>query len=336
MNFFKTFYKEVYNYFNVQNIFESLYYLRDYLFLIPIFYVNFFTNYNKFKYVIKLLFIIYLYNEHHKNIIPYYNLRYTILEKILDIFLTIKIKIIEFKNKYFKENDFKLRKVLLYKDINDNIDVSDYFNKFKINYIDKLLIKNIYTHYNIKFELNENIRLKIIFLFKQEEYIIYFGFNNQFEETCNFILPYPPYSDKILKKYRNDIVLPYYILNSSKKKYFYSLFQMESKDLLSVEINGIENKKLFEYFKKIHTPFCDFGILYKSPVKLIWVLKENNIDIDHFDNFYLKFLNLYFDDELIDLKEHFIKLDKNDLYKYIISKRMENILLLKSNNDKNI
>jgi tetratricopeptide (TPR) repeat protein len=35
--------------------------------------------------------------------------------------------------------------------------------------------------------------------------------------------------------------------------------------------------------------------------------------------------------ELIDLKEHYIKFDKNDLYKYIISKRMEDILLLKSN-----
>jgi integrase len=45
----------------------------------------------------------------------------------------------------------------------------------------------------------------------------------------------------------------------------------------------------------------------------------------------LKFLNLYFDEDLMDLKEHSIQLNKNDLNKYIISKRMEDILLLKSN-----
>jgi hypothetical protein len=111
---------------------------------------------------------------------------------------------------------------------------------------------------------------------------------------------------------------------------------MESRNLLSVDINGIENNHLLNYFKKIQTPFCDFGILYNNPVKLSWVLMENNIHINEFESFYLKFLNLYFDEDLMDLKEHSIQLNKNDLNKYIISKRMEDILLLKSKNDKNI
>ena len=340
MNFFDNCYKkitEIYNSFNIKNIINSFYESTKYIFYAQFINLFFFNDYIKFKHVIKLACIIYLFNKYHKNLMHYYNLRYTILEKIVDVILITKIKIIElkniFKNKYFKKDDFELQKVLLYTDINKNIDVLKYFKLFKINYIDKKLIRNIYTHYNINFELNEDIRLKIFFLYKEEEFIIYFGYENN---VNNFIIPYPPYSDKILKKYRNDIILPYYLYSHSKTKYFYSLFQIESKDLLVVEINGVENKKLFEYFKKIQTPFCDFGILYKNFVKLKWILKENNIDINHFDNIYLKFLNLYFDEELIDLKEHYMKFDKNDLDKYIISKRMEDILLLKSNNDKNI
>ena len=336
MNFLKTFYKEIYNNFYVPNIIKSFNYLCNYLFFVPLIYVNFYETTIRIKYMVNIFYIIYFYDTFREDLIYYYEERYKIFENLLDIILITKIKIIELKNIYFKECDYKLNQVLLYTDINNNIDVSKYFKINNINYIDKLLIKNIYDYYNIKFDYNENIRLKIIFLFKQEEYIIYFGFNNQIQEIDNYLIPYPPYTEEILKNYRNDIILPYYVLNNSKKKYFYSLFQIESKNLLSIEINGIENQKLFEYFKKIQTPFCDFGILYKNPVKLIWVLKENNIDIDNFESFYLKFLNLYFDDDLIDLKEHYIKLDKNDLNKYIISKRMEDIISLKSNNDKNI
>ena len=77
----------------------------------------------------------------------------------------------------------------------------------------------------------------------------------------------------------------------------------------------------------IQTPFNDFGVLYDLKIKLIWVLQENNIN--NYNTFHLSFLNLYFDEDLFDLKEHIINYSKEDLQKYIISKRMEYILLKK-------
>lgn len=340
MNFFKNFYKEIYNHLNISNVMQKINIFFNnsinYLFYVPLIYVNFYNSPIRIKYMINIFYLIYFYDTYNEYLIYCYEIRYKILEQILDLFLMIKIKVMEWKNKYFKNDDYKLIKVLLYKDLDNYIDVSGYFKNNYINYIDKLLIRNLYDFYYIRFNNDENIRLKIYFLFKQEEYIFYYAYNNTYESMSNYLIPYPPFTEEIFKNYRNDIVLPYYLLNHSKKKYFYSLFQIESKNLLSLEINGVQNEKLLEYFKKIQTPFCDFGTLYKNPVKLIWVLKENNIHLDDFETFYLKFLNYYFDEDLLDLKEHFIKLDKNDLDKYIISKRMEYVLSLKSKNDKNI
>ena len=107
---------------------------------------------------------------------------------------------------------------------------------------------------------------------------------------------------------------------------------MESKNILCVLLNGIENDNLLQYFDMIQTPFHDFGILYKNPVKLLWVLHENNIDLKNFDDLTINFLNVYFDEEKMDLVEHFIKLNRNDLKKNIISERMELILLKELNN----
>jgi hypothetical protein len=76
----------------------------------------------------------------------------------------------------------------------------------------------------------------------------------------------------------------------------------------------------------IKTPFNDYGILYHNPVKLSWVLSENNIDMKTFESFYLKFLNVYFDETTFELKEHLVELNNNDLDNIFISKNMLNIL----------
>lgn len=252
--------------------------------------------------------------------------KFNIFNNIMNTILLAKIYVDQKIKDFLKEPDFKLKKVLLYCDLRENYDVTSYFNNNKINEINNNLIYSIYHKYFIDFQNDENLRLKIYFTYKKIDYIIYYSHSNH----CS--IPYPPYSDIILNDLRNDIVLPYYPKKLSKKKYFYSLFLMDSKNILCVSLNGIENDDLLQYFDMIQTPFHDFGILYKNPVKLLWVLHENNIDLKNFDDLTINFLNVYFDEEKMDLVEHFIKLNRNDLKKHIISEHMELILLKELNN----
>ena len=242
---------------------------------------------------------------------------------ILDTLIFTKIY---FKNqikKWFKTDDYQLKKMLLYTNLEENYDVTNIFNKKykKIKLIDNNLLEEIYQLLLIKFKFNKDIRLKIFFTYKNINYIIYFSYNNHY-------IPYPPYSEDILNNFRNDIVLPYY--SDPKKKYFHSLFLIECKNILSVSINDIENDNLLDYFDKIQTPFHDFGILYKNPVKLRWILFENNINLNEFSYLYLRFLNFYFNEDKMELIEHSVNMDKNDVDKIFISDRIKEILSIKN------
>ena len=154
------------------------------------------------------------------------------------------------------------------------------------------------------------------------------------EENNNYshYIPYPPYSTDIISNFRNDIILPMYTSNL-KKKYFYSLFNIETKDILTIKLNDNDNNMLLQYFDMIKTPFNDFGILYNIPIKLIWVLVENNIDINNFSKFYLKFDSIYINDKTFELNDHEILLTNKDLNKFIISERMKEIINLKKKED---
>ena len=79
--------------------------------------------------------------------------------------------------------------------------------------------------------------------------------------------------------------------------------------------------------------FSIFGILYDSPVKLGWVLSENNINIEEFNELKINFTN-YFDEDTFELKEHTIILNNNDLNNNIISERMKEIMAIKILKDK--
>ena len=89
-------------------------------------------------------------------------------------------------------------------------------------------------------------------------------------------------------------------------------------------INNENNKKIYDYMEMIKTPFNDFGILYDTPIKLLWILVENEIDIPSFNNFYLKYLLPILDEDKMELVEHSIQLD--NINNIIISKRMKDIL----------
>lgn len=272
----------------------------------PLLYINIFCKNNYFKLFTNISYFTYI----------LFNNRYSILDTIL----IYKIKLTKY---FYPEEDFKLIKVYLYKNLNDYIIVTKFFEDYNIVNIEKKIIFDLYYQYKLCFDNIDDIRLKIFYSYKNKSYIMYYDFNNKYS------IPYPPYSDKILENYKKDIILPKYYIEKGKK-YFYYLFSVESKDIYSIKINNNINEDLKLYFEMIKSPFNDYGILYECYIKLKWILAENDIDLNNFESFYLKFLNLYFDEEILDLKEHTIELNKADLNKYLMSDRMKYILQLKN------
>jgi len=246
------------------------------------------------------------------------------INTIIDIYTTIKYKLYSL---YRKKKTFNITKVLLYTNLEDNYDVTRLFHRniIKTYKIDIELILNFYSSLNILFKYNDNIRLKIYFNYNNIDYIIYYRY---IPYLNNYYVPYPPYSEEIINNYRHDIINPFY-QTITKKKYFYSLFNMESKDIEKIEINNEMKNDLLKYFAMIKTPFNDYGILYNVPVKLLWLLVENNIDIDNFHKFYLKFQNMYIN-ENFELNQHFIEMNKEDVNEFIISDRMKKIMEIKN------
>jgi len=296
---------------------------------------NKFVNFNLLNFLenlINKIFKIYSSNYSFNFISTYVNtflknLFYLFFNIFLNFFIFIKIFII---NNLYNQN-FVIDKVLFYTDLSTNIDITEKFKN--ITLINKTTILNLYDIYNLNFILNDNIRIKIFFRFKNIKYIIYFPYNiyknSNIINDDKYYLQFPLYSDDVMKNYRNDIIFPSYTENY-KKKILYPLFSMECKNIYTVEINNTLDKKIFEYIEMIKTPFNDFGILYNIPVKLNWLLSENNINMEKFNSFYLKFLNLYLDEENMELKEHYIELDNKNIDKFIISDRIKEIISKKN------
>lgn len=298
----------------------------DYTIFFPLLYSTFFVKNIFIKIGFGIAYSYYLYSY-----------RAFYLERIIDDTLIIKLKI---ENKYFKKDDFILTKVLLYTNLKDNIDVTKYFKTNMYNKISRSTIKELYEYKNIPLEYNSDIRLKIFFSYKNINYIIYFPYSKNInKESEEYYINYPPYSEKIISDYRNDIIAPFHT-DIIKKKFLYSLFSIESKNINTIMINDIDNIDLILYFESVKTPFNDFGILYNVPIKLIWALYENNIDLENINTFELIFLNPYFDEDTCELKVHNIKLSGNQLNELIITDHMKDILrkkneYIKNNKNKN-
>ena len=259
---------------------------------------------------LNLLYVYYIYNN-----------RFYYLNLTLDYILNFKLYIQKiFKNDYYEK--FSIDGIYLYTDLENNIEVTKYFKKNYIKYIDKDLIKNLYSENMISIDDNKHIRLKILYRFNGNNYIMYFPYSN------TDYIPYPPYSNEIMESFRNDLIIPTHT-QVYKKKYIYPTFSTECKDIHNIKLNGIEEESLLNYFNKIKGPFNDFGILYNTPILLRWILSENNYDIDKFESLYINFLSVYFDESDFELKQHYIEMNKEMLDNIIISKRIENILIQK-------
>lgn len=275
--------------------------------------------------IINSIYVCYLY-KNNRNDLNYISMFSTIysntlnrlsdfLNNSINNILQIKIYFLSFINKN-KNKKFILKNALFYLDLKTAHNVFNYFKFNNVTVLNDQLLDNILSYYKIPVYYSTNNRLKLFFTYDGKEYILYHSYNGN-------NIPYPPYTDEIINKYRSDIILPYYS-EKKKDKSLYSLFSMSSKDISVVKINGVHSDKIKNYLLSIQTPFYDFGMLYCMPVKLEWIVAENNIT--DFNTLYILFLNLYFDEENMDLKDHEIFMTKDDVRKSICSEIMTDFL----------
>jgi len=264
---------------------------------------NIISNNTIVKGTINILYISYLYKE---------NLLYDIINDTRKIIIDLKIYILSF----IQNKKFQLKDALFYNDLKNHYDVYSFFKYNKVVSLNDNLLDNIIIYNNIPIYYSDNIRLKLVFIYDNREYILYHTYNNN-------DIPYPPYTEEIINKYRSDIILPYYPVRN-KKKSLYSLFSISSKDISHVKVNNIVSDSMKDYLLSIQTPFNDFGILYNMPVKLEWIISENNIT--QFNHLYVSFVNCYFDEDNMELQDHEIYMTKEDLKKNIASTIMNDFI----------
>lgn len=247
----------------------------------------------------------------------------TFLNYSFEKILYIKLNVVKYYNKYLVNKDFVLTKVkLIYNKLDSNennnnntnfnnlikLDVSDYFKKNKISILHNQVITNIINSYHIKDVIyNNDIRLLLEYKFNNNNYKLFFGFMEINKTKSNYnnlnhnelIIPF--YSKDYMELYNQDKNL------LEKINYF----KMNCKDIECLKINNqiYDNKYIEEYLG----PLYDFGFIYKTPIKIKWIIDE--LLIEKLENFEFKYMASYFDEEdEIDLVDNYIKSnDENDL-----------------------
>lgn len=288
-----------------------------YLLTIPVIYTNIYpshaTNFINFMFIMnislnyKTFFLdsidnycrakIYIYSKinNNKNIIN--NLLY---------------KIGYYKNTHF---EYQLLKASLYTDLSQNYNITSFFNNnYDIDKIDKNLFIQIYYKFNLKFEDNAHIRIKLNFIFYNKEYILYIPYNLK----NNNYIQYPPYTNEIMDKYKSNIVVP--IHETYNKKYpLYTFLTMNFREIDECKIyyNNDSNIDIKDYIKKINTPFNDMGVLYGCDIPISWIYNDNDVSTENFKKICLKYSNFYFNEEKMELEENIF--ESNNLNNTFIS-----------------
>ena len=109
----------------------------------------------------------------------------------------------------------------------------------------------------------------------------------------------------------------------------YILFMMESRNIKEIRVDGkLENLKLLNYFNKLAGPYHDYGILQHFPVKIKWILMENNVENYMEKRFEVKYVNMYLDDDKCELMEHDFRTD--NVEDYFITEHMKDVLIKKN------
>lgn len=288
-----------------------------YLLTIPVIYSNIYPSHS--TNFINFMFILNLILNYEKILLDtvdkYCRIKYYITSKInknKNIINNLLYKIGYYKNTYF---EYKLLRATLYTDLSKNYNITSFFNNnYDIDKIDKNLFIQIYYNFNIKFEDNTDIRIKLEFIFCNKEYILYIPYNLKHD---NYI-QYPPYTNEIMDKYKNNIVMP--IHETYNKKYpLYTFLTMNFREIDECKIyyNDDSNIDIKDYIKKINTPFNDMGVLYGCDIPISWIYNDNDVSTYNFKKICLKYSNFYFNEEKMELEENIF--ESNDLNKTFIS-----------------
>lgn len=219
-------------------------------------------------------------------------------------------KIGYYKNKHF---EYQLLNAYLYTNLSKRINITSFFNNnYDIDKIDKKLFTYIYEYFNIEYENNNHIRIRFDFMFCNKEYILYVPYNSKNN------IPYPPYTNEIIEKYKNNIVIPiHHTYNTTYPLYTFLSMNFREIDECKIHYSDGIIINIKDYIKKINTPFNDMGVLYGCNIPILWVCIDNNININYFKKIYLKYTNYYFNEEKMDLEENIF--ESSDLNTMFIS-----------------
>ncbi len=247
----------------------------------------------------------------------------------IKVYVFFKVEMYYYQKRYLPipTDDFQITKVELFNHMNNKVDVTYELLNIYNNYLSKSIFKDLFKKYYIDIDLDElileektDIRLKIYYEFKGEEFIYYYSLINGLEfknKIENDTIELPLVSIEKMDDYRIDIIYPYYGLNRGMRNSLYGLFSIDCKHIKGVLINGKKVKNEFlDYIEKIKTPYLDFGLVYNSPVKIKWMLIENGYDIEENDNIKIEimFLKGYMDDETYEYHEHYFKTENINNY----------------------
>lgn len=231
---------------------------------------------------------------------------------------------IDFQRKWFPQpifGEMKIEKIELYNGKEKELKKDLTKICKNITYYDQKVIQFYYETFFEEKILNHpspsDIRIRFEYSYHHKKYILYFPYiaGIQMEGIQNDHYLYLPWVSKDkMEKYREDLIEPFY-KKTIGKYLFYSLFMMDSKNLGKVKVNGkLVNKEFMEYMEKIRSPYGDYGILWNIPVKIKWMLMENGYNWKEFENMEIEFLEMYFDEATMDLKEHKMKMDHVENY----------------------
>lgn len=253
--------------------------------------------------------------------------------------LALKEKLIPF----YPVSDYKIYRAELFKDTNTKKNVTNDVNNIYPNYLTKSMLKDLMKKYFPEVDLNQlnlkgrmDIRLKLYYDFKGEDYIFYyplvngllFANNIEIKENIDCDIHLPLVSVEKIEEYRKDIIMPFYGLNKGMRHSLYGLFNIDCKHIKSFKVNGKDvNKQFMNYLERIRSPYCDYGILYNSPVKIKWMLMENDFN-EPIQSVEIMFLKGYMNENTFEYHEHIFKTDNiND---YFVSDYMLEMLKKKN------
>ena len=172
------------------------------------------------------------------------------------------------------------------------------------NYIDRNIYQQLFDSKNINV-INSCILIK--YYYNQVKYRLYINYNDIDNKKIELPLDIESIKNLNVSCYSKNII---------------NMLDCECDKIEYARINDIDVKEIIE---ECNGPFNDFGLLNNNKIYIKYLTREldlNNI----FINLNIKYINFHFDEQEMELKEHFISINtEND---YINSPILNKILNL--------